>query len=144
MLDDDPDSGNVLCWVIERSYRVLRASTADEAVDFWHEHNGSIGLIVADIFLSSPVSGTQVAIQVRESSPHVAVLFTSGTPLEGWRDVDFENFKNLMSGRVDFLQKPFTAQALVRKVDALLNGDWSAIEAQALYENATSYRTGFK
>src|SRR5205823_15048850 len=67
VLDDDPDSGNVLCWVIERSYRVLRASTADEAVDFWHEHNGSIGLIVADIFLSSPVSGTQVAIQVRES-----------------------------------------------------------------------------
>ena len=140
VLDDSSDSLNVFHWILERYYNVLKTKTADEAINLCHEHNDSISLIVADILLGSPLSGTQVALEARVYCPDISILFTSGTPLEGWHDTDFENFKTLMSGRVDFLQKPFTAQALVRKVERLLNGDWSVAEMQPLFEEAEDYR----
>ena len=143
-MDDDPDSLNVLNWVLERHYTVIKTVTADHAIDVCQNPKDQISLIVADILLRSPVSGTQVCLEARSCYPGIPILLTSGTPLEGWQEVDFENFKVLMSGRVDFLQKPFTASTLESKIERLLNGDWSAIEAQALYENAASYRTGFK
>jgi len=139
-VDDDPDSLNVLNWVLERHYTVIKTVTADHAIDVCQNPKDQISLIVADILLRSPVSGTQVCLEARSCYPGVAILLTSGTPLEGWRDVDFENYKRLMSGRVDFLLKPFTAQRLVRKVETLLNGNWSTAEAQALYEDAEAYR----
>ena len=140
VLEDDQDSLNVLNWVLERHYTVIKTVTADHAIDVCQNPKDQISLIVADILLRSPVSGTQVCLEARSCYPGVAILLTSGTPLEGWRDVDFENYKRLMSGRVDFLLKPFTAQRLVRKVETLLNGNWSTAEAQALYEDAEAYR----
>jgi DNA-binding response OmpR family regulator len=140
VLDDDPDSLNVLSWVLERNYTVVKTDTADHAIEICQNFKDQISLIVADVFLRSPVSGTRVAIDARVCCKDVPILLTSGTPVEGWRDCDFENFKKLMSGRLDFLLKPFTAQVLVRKVEVLLNGDWLATEAQTLYEDAEAYR----
>jgi len=145
VLDDDQDSLNVLHWVLERHYTVVKTDNADHAIDVCQNPKDQISLIVADILLRSPVSGTQVCLEARSCYPGIPILLTSGTPPEGWREVDFENFKVLMSGRVDFLQKPFTASTLESKIEKLLNGGWSTAEVQALYEDAEAYRrTGSK
>ena len=145
MLEDDQDSLNALHWVLERHYTVVKTNNADHAIDVCQNPKDQISLIVADILLNSPVSGTQVCLEARSCCHDVPILLTSGTPLEGWREVDFENFKVLMSGRVDFLQKPFTASTLESKIEKLLNGGWSTAEVQALYEDAEAYRrTGSK
>src|SRR5207253_3924071 len=109
-------------------YRILKSESADEAMKLSQEHKENLSLIVADILLRSDVSGTQVGLRVRESCPDMPILFTSGTPLEGWSDADFANLKTLMLGRVDFLQKPFTVETLVSKVENLLNRDSSTPE----------------
>ena len=139
ILDDDPTSLNVLFWVLERHYRVLQTSDADDAIELCQHHIEHIGLIVADIVLRS-LSGTQVAVRVRKFCPNIPILFTSGTPLEGWREDDFGNLETLISSRVDFIQKPFTAKTLVSKVENLLNGDSARADIQALFEQADTYR----
>ena len=126
-------------------YQQQETDTADHAIDVCQSLKDQISLIVADILLRSPVSGTQVCLEARSCYPGIPILLTSGTPLEGWQEVDFENFKVLMSGRVDFLQKPFTASILESKIEKLLNGGWSTAEVQSLYEDAEAYRrTGSK
>jgi DNA-binding NtrC family response regulator len=143
ILDDDSHSINVLQWVLERKYRILTAETADAAISLFHQHKAHVSLIISDVVLRSPLSGTEVGLRVRESYPDLPILFTSGTPLEGWKDADFTNLKALGS-YYDFLQKPFTVGTLVSKVDNLLNGASAAADMQALLEHAETYRRGPK
>src|SRR3954469_22171656 len=51
VLDDDHDSLNVLHWVLERHYTVVKTVTADHAIDVCQNPNDQISLIVADILL---------------------------------------------------------------------------------------------
>jgi DNA-binding response OmpR family regulator len=139
ILDDDSGSLNVLYWVLERNYRLLKAQNSEEAILLCQEHKETISLIVADLVLNSPISGTEVGLRVRESCPDVPILFTSGRPLEAWRDGDFVNLKTLMSGRVGFLPKPFTAQALRSRVADLFNGA-SSSDIETMFHEAEKYR----
>jgi CheY-like chemotaxis protein len=122
VLDDNLDSINVFRWVLERHYNVLATETAADAIALCRQHREHLNLIVADVPLQSTLSGTEVGLEVRTFLPDVPILLTSGTPIEGWHVDDFSNLKTLMSGRVDFIQKPFTAQTLVSKIEKLLIG----------------------
>jgi len=145
VLDDNLDSIKVLRSVLERHYNVLTTQTADTAIALCRQHREHINLIVADVLLrSSSLSGTQVGVEVRPLFSDVAILFTSGTPIEGWNVDDFSNFNTLMSGRVDFIQKPFTAHTLEDKVEKLLNGIFPASEIKALLAEAQACRSGLK
>ena len=142
VLDDNSDSLNVFYWVLEPYYNVLKTETADEAISLCYEHKEIICLLVADIVLRSAVSGIQVGLRVRESCPNIPILLTSGTPIEGWREHDLAQLKTLMSGRIDFLQKPFTVQMLICKVENLLNGAFSTSEIERLFEEVEVHRRG--
>ena len=139
VLDDDSGSLNVLHWILERSYKVLKTGSAEEAVRLCREHGRNIHLIVADVILRSSMSGTEVCREVRKGCPDIPILFSSGTPIEGWPEYDFDNLRILMSGRVNFLQKPFTPNALVSKVTNLLDGA-SSSEMQRMFGEAETFR----
>ena len=142
VLDDDPSSLNVLTWVLERQYRILRTDTVEEAIRLCQDHHERISLIVADVVLHSPVSGTQVAVEIRRSCLNVPILLTSGTPLEGWQEQDFGDLRSMMGTPVDFLQKPFAAQQLLHKVENLLSAPAAPAKMQTLFEEAQKYRAG--
>jgi CheY-like chemotaxis protein len=98
--------------------RVLEATTGKEALDL---QNGPIDLLISDVGV--PVlSGTEVALELNKSHPATAILFVSGTPMSAWNRRDRQNFQRLPPDRVDFLEKPFRAAALLDKVGELIEG----------------------
>jgi len=120
VLDDDPISLRTIAAIL-RHYRhdVLEAATARQAIRIIKHYLGPIHLLVTDMELPEK-SGIQVAREVLESCPDLPVLFISGTPLEAWTKTDRADFSRLPPGSVDFLEKPFQASDLEKRVRRLL------------------------
>ncbi len=73
------------------------------------QHTGPIDLLLTDLLMSG-LNGPELAVQMIELLPSIKILFMSGYP------------ENVMSGtgdlpvRAALIEKPFTAEALARKV----------------------------
>jgi len=90
----------------EQGYRVLSASSGDEATGLAARSDQPIDLVVTDIVMTG-MGGADLWAWMKAEQPAARVLFISGfmsrEPLEG-----------------DFLKKPFTRTELVEKVRAVL------------------------
>ena len=141
VIEDDVSSVNVLTHVLERrGYRVLTATEGDDAARFCADFK--VDVVVCDLILRAAYSGTDVARRLRQTCSEVPVLFVSGTPLEGWSAHDFANVEALLPGRVEFLMKPFTADALVDAISRLLASGWSDSGIRSTLEGAKRMRQG--
>ncbi len=89
-------------------YKVLEASSAEEALDVVREHHAPIQLLLADILLPGK-SGRELADDLQLSYPSLKVVYISGYT----GDVEVTSS--------DTLQKPFTLTALMRKVHEALS-----------------------
>ncbi|MFW6155696.1 MAG: PAS domain S-box protein [Armatimonadota bacterium] len=95
-------------------YTVLTADRGDEALKVEREHRGEIDLVVTDVVMPE-MSGTELADQLIEENPDLRVLFISGYPTE--RAMSAER----VDSRFAFLQKPFSAIKLGRRVREMLD-----------------------
>jgi len=59
-------------------YEVVEAGSAAEALQKWQDHGGRIDLLFTDISLPGGLNGLRLADVLRESTPTVKVIFTSG------------------------------------------------------------------
>jgi DNA-binding response OmpR family regulator len=66
-------------------------------------------LLLSDVVMPG-MSGPELAEVVREQRPGVRVLFMSGYP------ADVVTAKGTLPDSADYLQKPFTAEELLRRV----------------------------
>jgi PAS domain S-box-containing protein len=98
-----------------RGYRVLVAEDAEKALEAAHAHEGSIHLLVTDIVMPR-LSGRRLAEQLTAERPDMKVLYMSG-----YTDNALMQPEALENGR-SFLQKPFTPDALTRRVREVLDG----------------------
>jgi signal transduction histidine kinase/ActR/RegA family two-component response regulator len=97
----------------QAGYTVLVAEDGARALDVARAHDGAIELLVADIVMAN-LGGLELARRLAPERPEMRVLFMSGY---GWNvNLPTRDFK----GGVDFLQKPFTPDALAEKVARLL------------------------
>ena len=94
-------------------YFVIEAANASEALVACRNHPGDIDLLISDIVLPG-MGGHQVAQRVRKLRPGVRVLFTSGYNREAIAKAD--------RAKVLFFRKPFTGDALLKRVREVLNG----------------------
>src|SRR5438067_226642 len=119
VIEDDATSARFMSLVLEREgFTVLMTEYPAEANLFCRSFK--IDVIVADVVLRSPVSGTDIAIAIRQACPHIPVLFVSGTALGGWSDADFANIEALLPYEpINFLMKPFTARALAAAISTI-------------------------
>jgi two-component system, cell cycle sensor histidine kinase and response regulator CckA len=101
--------------LLDAGYRVLEAATPDEALALAAAHDGVIHLALTDVVLPS-MSGRQMADVVRAARPETRVLFMSG-----YTDDAISHHGILEPGR-HFMEKPFTSDALLRKVREILDG----------------------
>ncbi|HET8579659.1 MAG TPA: response regulator [Nitrospiraceae bacterium] len=96
-------------------YTVLEARTGVEAFLISNQHPGSIHLLVTDVVMPG-MSGREVAHQLMALFPNMKVLYISGYLDDAGLRSDADR------ARTSFLQKPFTPEALARKVRDML--DW--------------------
>jgi two-component system cell cycle sensor histidine kinase/response regulator CckA len=98
----------------ENGYRVLEAANGREALLLSEAHRGEIHLLLTDVIMPK-MSGRELAERVRPLRPDLRILYMSGY-------VDDAILRHdVLEDRVPFLQKPFTAEELARKVREVLD-----------------------
>ncbi|MEK7866669.1 MAG: ATP-binding protein [Planctomycetota bacterium] len=112
--DDDVVRDLLRAFLDDLGYRVLAARSAEEAVEMCRAQVGPIHVLVTDMVMPG-ASGTTLAREIADARPGIAVLLMSGYPEE-----IVMNEEAPPPGSA-FLQKPFTQEALSRKVRELLS-----------------------
>jgi signal transduction histidine kinase len=96
-------------------YRVLVAGGGAEALDLAGREAGPLHLIMTDVVMPG-LGGRGVADELRERHARARVLFVSGYPQ------DAISHHGVLDPGVEFLPKPFTTEALLARVRAVLDG----------------------
>ena len=100
--------------LVGQGYRVLQASDAPAALVLSRGYDGEINLLITDVVMPG-MNGKELADLLAAERPGLRVLYVSGY-------TDDEVLQRGVSGReVEFMRKPFAAEALVRRVRALLD-----------------------
>jgi PAS domain S-box-containing protein len=97
-------------------YTVHEAESASDALSFCRASREHLDLLVTDVVMPG-MNGQELARQMKEIMPGVRVLFMSGYP------DDIVTHEGLLDARSNYLQKPFTPEALARKVRKVLAND---------------------
>jgi two-component system, cell cycle sensor histidine kinase and response regulator CckA len=94
-------------------YRILIAPTPHEALEITRTEPGSIHLLLSDVVLPQ-MSGSALTARIGRARPDMRVLYMSG-----YTD-DVIVHRGVLDEGTPFLRKPFTSEALVRKVREVL------------------------
>jgi DNA-binding response OmpR family regulator len=114
LVEDDAAVRNVTSSILTAAgYRVLVARDGQEARRISERFVGTIDLLFTDVVMAG-MSGPRVAASLRERRSALKVLFTSGHAEE------LIAKRGVLLPGVNFLAKPFSREALVEKVDAVL------------------------
>jgi CheY-like chemotaxis protein len=113
VLEDEPSLMKLLRHTL-RDYRMIEATTAEEALLLFIDHDYLVDLLVADLTLPAK-SGAQVALHFRSKIPDLPVILTSGYPVSGWTERDSADLRKL-GQPVAVLQKPFTGHRLLEAI----------------------------
>jgi len=95
-------------------YKVLKASSGEEALRLAERQHGQIHLLMTDVVMPG-MGGRELADLLRAREPQLKVLFQSG-----YTDDAVVRY-GVVHAEVTFLQKPFTPQALAEKVRQALD-----------------------
>ncbi|MBI1390634.1 MAG: PAS domain S-box protein [bacterium] len=98
----------------QHGYRVLSASRGDEALQAINKQKGDIHLLLTDVVMPG-ISGRELANQALKILPDMKVLYISG-----YTENAIVHHGVLDTG-LQFLQKPFTAGVLLRKIRRILD-----------------------
>ncbi len=90
-------------------FRVIAAENGERAIEAAAAHPGPIGLIITDVVMPG-LSGPAVAERLQATRPQMRVLLMSG-----YADAAM-GAEGAIDARTHFLQKPFSADALLRKI----------------------------
>jgi len=111
--DDEQVRATVVELLSGLGYRVLKAKDAESALTMI-ESGLAIDLLFTDVVMPGPLKSPDLARKARERLPSLAVLFTSG-----YTENAIVHGGRLDAG-VELLAKPYTRDALARKVRQLL------------------------
>jgi two-component system cell cycle sensor histidine kinase/response regulator CckA len=99
-------------------YKVLVADSGPAALRIWEEVSSSpparIDVLLTDVIMPQ-MSGGDLAHRLRDKDPRLRVLFMSG-----YTD-DMIASHGVLAGETQLIQKPYTAEALGRKLRAVLD-----------------------
>lgn len=113
LVDDNPGVREVAAELLRGSgYRVIEAESAERALAA-AANDDPIDLMIADIVMKG-MRGTELGAAISQTRPSMEILYVSGYPDEYAEEVERQE-------RARFLQKPFTAPALLTAIGRLLN-----------------------
>jgi PAS domain S-box-containing protein len=94
-------------------YTTLCTTSPLRALELCSERDGAIDLLVTDVIMPE-MNGKELQQRIEEESPGIKTLFISGYTADMVVD------RGILEKKTFFLQKPFTPEALVRTVRAIL------------------------
>ena len=114
LVEDEEMVRALMCEVLEREgYQVLPCSHPQEGIEVSRSYGGQIDLLLTDVVMPG-MNGRDMADQILQILPHLRVVFMSGyTEHVLTRDGDIDP-------QVEYLQKPFTLQTLVQRLEQVL------------------------
>jgi PAS domain S-box-containing protein len=114
LVDDDETVREYVRTILENGgYDVLSAANGVEALFAVEKRQGPVDLVVTDVVMPK-VSGLELRDRLLARWPDLKVLFVSGYPDEAIAR------HGLLEPTANFLSKPFSAQALLARVEKLL------------------------
>jgi PAS domain S-box-containing protein len=117
LVEDEPALRLLVEEILTRGgYRVLQRERPEDALALAASHGGAIDLVLTDVIMPN-MSGRQMADALRAARPTIRVLFMSG-----YTD-DAISHHGILEPGTHFLEKPFTADGLLRKVRAVLEAE---------------------
>ncbi|MBE7211633.1 MAG: response regulator, partial [Gluconacetobacter diazotrophicus] len=116
IVEDEEIVRELVCQVLsEHGYNVMCASNGAEAMRMSADHRGPIALLITDVVMPQ-MGGLELSRRLTAARPELKVLYVSGY------SEDDMNEQGVLSPDVEFLEKPFTPQAITRKVREILAG----------------------
>ena len=100
-------------FLVSNGYKVLLAAEASEALHIASEFRGRIHLLLTDVVMPH-MNGRELSLRLAEQRPALKVLFMSG------HTAGVISQNALLEPDVAFIEKPFTQEALGRRIRQLL------------------------
>jgi CheY-like chemotaxis protein len=100
--------------LVSAGYRVTEAASAAAALEYGEADPAGLDLLLTDIAMPG-MSGLELARELAVSRPHLPTLFVSAYPRRAIVELQ------ALSDERGFLQKPFRADVLLRKVREVLD-----------------------
>jgi len=117
--DEEPIRKLVRAVLESRGYNLLLARDGEEAIAISEGHKGPINIMLTDLVMPG-LSGLELARRLAPKRPEMKMLYMSGYT----DDTVVRN--GLLESSVAFIQKPFTPDALARKVREVLDAPHSS------------------
>jgi two-component system cell cycle sensor histidine kinase/response regulator CckA len=115
LVEDDALVRKVVCSILRRNgYNVLDAASGGEALLISSEFPAEIHLLLTDVVMPQ-MNGRDLADQLAPQRPGMGVLFTSG------HSDDTMIRTGVLNKGMDFLQKPYTHDGMLRKLREVLD-----------------------
>jgi PAS domain S-box-containing protein len=116
LIVEDDDSLRKLTRTIlkQKGYKILEAENGEDALRVSKEHEGPIDLLITDVVMPK-MSGKETAERLQPLHPQMKVIYMSG-----YTD-DAIVHRGVLARGLNFLDKPFSSEGLVRKVREVLD-----------------------
>ena len=123
VVEDGEAVRSLVCrMLVQNGYRVLEASSGQEALQLCQTHPEDIHLILTDVVMPR-MNGSELASRLARARPEMRILFMSGYTEE-------PVVRRVGRDSVSFLQKPFTSVALVNRIRQMLDSPWEGLPAR--------------
>jgi PAS domain S-box-containing protein len=117
LVEDEDQVRNIVQAILEQQgYAVLTAANGEEALKLAQLHGPSIHMLMTDVVMPQ-MSGRQLAEELTSIRPQLKVLYMSG-----YTD-DAIVRHGLLDASLNFIQKPFDAASVARKVREVLDSE---------------------
>ncbi|MDZ4198100.1 MAG: PAS domain S-box protein, partial [Kiritimatiellia bacterium] len=117
LVEDEKSVRTITTRLLEQlGYRVLTAETPIEAFRMAESHVGPLPLLITDVVMPG-MNGRDLALKLSETRPELKTLFISGY------SAGIIAQRGILEETVHFLSKPFTRDALARKVREALDAN---------------------
>jgi CheY-like chemotaxis protein len=108
LVEDEPDVRSLTRQTLEmEGYAVLAAADGEEALRLYHEHAGSVDLVVTDVLMPR-MNGFELAKRLTATRPRMKVLYISA-----YAD---ETTASAHGVTASVLRKPFPLKVLIQTV----------------------------
>ncbi len=112
--DNEPLRNLLVMFLREYHYTALAAANAEEALQIAAQYNTEIDLLLTDVRMPT-MNGKELANHLRQTHPKLKVVYMSGYS----QAVIAQEY--LLEANSEFIQKPFTPQALAEQISKALD-----------------------